>query len=91
MCDNGVGLEGSRAAGTGVGLENTRARLEQLYGEEAFRLDLVPRREGGVRVALMIPLIREPAGETPAPARSAARSAPAVLPGSLPHRASPAG
>ncbi len=91
VCDNGVGLEGSRVAGSGVGLENTRARLDQLYGEEAFRLDLVPRREGGVRVALMIPLIREPAGETPTPARGAARTAPTMLPGSLPHRASPAG
>jgi two-component system, LytTR family, sensor kinase len=91
VCDNGVGLEASHAAGSGVGLENTRARLDQLYGEEAFRLDLVPRREGGVRVALMIPLIREPAGETPAPARSAPRTEPAVLPDSLGHRASPAG
>jgi two-component system LytT family sensor kinase len=91
VCDNGVGLEASRETGSGVGLENTRARLDQLYGEEAFRLDLVPRREGGVRVALMIPLIRDPAGETPPPARPTARAA-TVLPGSpLPHGATPAG
>ena len=90
VCDNGVGLEGSSKSGTGVGLENTRARLDQLYGDEAYRLDLVPRREGGVRVALMIPLIREPAGELPPASRPSTRLAPALLRESLPHGASPA-
>jgi len=40
---------------TGIGLANTRARLERLYGSE-FRLELVPRPHGGMRVLLNLPL-----------------------------------
>lgn len=63
VCDDGVGLLASNQAGSGVGLDNTRARLEQLYGNEAFRLELEPRKGGGVRAALTIPLIREPVAD----------------------------
>jgi two-component system LytT family sensor kinase len=32
VCDNGPGVSGE-SAGNGVGLSNTRARLEQMYGD----------------------------------------------------------
>ena len=50
---------------TGVGLANTEARLRQTYGvQQAF--ELRNRPEGGLEVALRIPLAPYP-GETPAP------------------------
>ena len=39
----------------GVGLSNTRARLEQLYGS-GYRLQFAQAEEGGLRVILEIPL-----------------------------------
>lgn len=39
----------------GIGLSNTRARLEQLYGER-YRFDVHNRDEGGVEAIIMIPL-----------------------------------
>ena len=39
---------------TGIGLSNTRARLEKIYGAN-FRLDLMPRLEGGMLVCLDLP------------------------------------
>jgi two-component system LytT family sensor kinase len=55
--DDGPGLaEGAPAeTGRGVGLSNTRARLEQLYGREA-RLVLRNVAGGGLEVSLAIPL-----------------------------------
>ena len=38
----------------GIGLTNTRARLEKIYGSD-YRLDLTPRPEGGMRVSLDLP------------------------------------
>jgi two-component system LytT family sensor kinase len=38
----------------GVGLRNTRARLEQLYGD-MYRLDIRNRPEGGLAVDISIP------------------------------------
>ncbi len=53
--DNGPGLgdNGSRPAG-GVGLNNTRARLEALYGL-AGRLDLIPADGGGLCARVTVP------------------------------------
>ena len=58
--DNGVGLTGSVGADLsgGVGLSNTRARLECLY-EHAYRLEFSDAR-GGLTVRIEIPLQRVP-------------------------------
>ncbi|HEX8254333.1 MAG TPA: histidine kinase [Thermoanaerobaculia bacterium] len=50
--DNGPGLE--EGAPAGVGVANTRARLEQLYGEEAT-LTLANESSGGVRATIALP------------------------------------
>ena len=81
--DDGPGLpEGSQTAlRTGVGLANTEARLEQLYGSN-HRFDLRNRPEGGLEVALEIPFRLRPESP-PAGSPSALRSeeAPARSPG----------
>jgi sensor histidine kinase YesM len=53
--DNGPGISTDAIeAGHGVGLRTTRARLEQLYGNnQSIRLDSVP--SGGTRVSISIP------------------------------------
>ncbi len=53
--DDGPGFaEAGAPGGMGLGLANTRARLEQLYGDQAeLRSDNAP--EGGARVALVLP------------------------------------
>ncbi len=55
VCDNGPGLgdNGSRPVG-GVGLSNTRARLEALYGR-AGSLDLTPANGGGLCARVRLP------------------------------------
>jgi two-component system, LytTR family, sensor kinase len=54
--DDGVGERpGARRGEGGLGLANTRARLEQLYGD-AFELHAGNRPEGGYRVKLYLPL-----------------------------------
>ena len=59
VADTGPGFPPSRAqcAGTGVGLANTRARLEQLYGSN-FTLEMSNRPEGGALVKVRLPYIR---------------------------------
>jgi signal transduction histidine kinase len=68
--DNGVGLSGSARTQfrSGVGLANTRDRLECLYGE-AQKLEF-SETEGGLTVRIAVPLRR-----SPIPAESAARVA----------------
>jgi signal transduction histidine kinase len=61
--DDGPGLktDASTRAGEGVGLANTRARLEQLYGaRQSFTL--AEREGGGVKAALVIPFARAEEG-----------------------------
>jgi two-component system LytT family sensor kinase len=68
--DDGPGPNGDsaeRAGGTGVGLRNVRARLEQLYGTEQ-RLDLSPGPEGGALATITLPYRTHPLGAAPAPA-----------------------
>jgi len=54
--DDGVGIGEGRAdtAGSGLGLQSTRARLEQLYGTAA-RVDLQRRTPGGVTATVDLP------------------------------------
>ena len=54
VSDDGVGLQGKAAIDEGVGLSNTRARLQQLYGE-AHRFEFSESAEGGLAVSLTIP------------------------------------
>jgi two-component sensor histidine kinase len=53
--DNGPGFQQAKTAGcAGIGLANTRARLEQLYGAE-HQFTLANQAEGGVMVRLEFP------------------------------------
>jgi two-component system, LytTR family, sensor kinase len=52
--DNGRGLEKTWPSGFGVGLSNTRARLEQLYGD-AQKLELLTTEGGGLTVKIRVP------------------------------------
>jgi LytS/YehU family sensor histidine kinase len=53
VCDDGPGVLGASFA-NGVGLSNTRARLEQLYGErQSLRLD--SRAGGGTIATVLLP------------------------------------
>jgi sensor histidine kinase YesM len=54
ISDDGVGLHHSRAPRTGVGLSNTRNRLQQLYGS-AGSLEVGASDTGGVCVSLTLP------------------------------------
>ncbi len=69
--DNGKGLPADGVCATkggGVGLSNTRARLQQLYGG-AYRFEIENDPEGGTLVTLEIPFrAPEPAQEIPRPA-----------------------
>ena len=57
ITDNGPGVIGARTDRQGVGLSNTRRRLEQLYGP-AQRLALVSLPDRGTRVTVELPLRR---------------------------------
>ena len=53
--DNGPGIRGERApSGEGIGLSNTIARLQHLYGERQT-LTLRNRDEGGLRLTIELP------------------------------------
>jgi LytS/YehU family sensor histidine kinase len=52
--DNGVGLANGATPTEGIGLSNTRARLEQLYGSRQ-RLDFLDAPGGGLVVRIRIP------------------------------------
>jgi len=43
-----------RQAGMGIGLRNTRARLEEIYGDE-YALDLDKTSDGGLTVTIRLP------------------------------------
>ena len=56
VCDNGRGLPANwqLKSSNGIGLANTVARLQQLYGE-LHRLDIRNREQGGVEVTVVMP------------------------------------
>jgi two-component system, LytTR family, sensor kinase len=55
VTDDGPGDESALIAGSGIGLSNTRARLQQLFGDEQ-RLHQSSLRNGGSRYLLEIPV-----------------------------------
>lgn len=57
VADNGAGLrhDWQIKTGSGIGLANTAARLQQLYGEN-HRFDIHNRDSGGVEVEIVMPL-----------------------------------
>ncbi len=57
--DNGGGLPEGGATRTGIGLSNTRNRLEQLYGE-AQKFELQNVRGGGLLARVIIPFHEQP-------------------------------
>jgi len=73
--DTGPGLQpGVAAAGNGIGLANTRARLEQLYGGDHL-MELENAPDGGAQVRLELPLraiVAETIAERSAPASRSA-------------------
>ncbi len=52
--DDGPGIGSETIAPTGIGLSNTRARLEKLYGP-AHSFQLAPAQGGGLQVTITIP------------------------------------
>ena len=66
--DNGKGLSDGRAPEEGVGLSNTRARLQQLYGK-GQRFELANAPGGGLAVCVELPF--HPANKTGAGAEAA--------------------
>jgi len=65
--DTGPGMrlprDAARQAG-GIGLRNVRERLESMYGER-FDLRFESASDGGLRVVIRLPLVREPQGAGP--------------------------
>jgi two-component system LytT family sensor kinase len=59
VSDNGGGLPVDRPQQDGIGLSNTRARLQHLYGER-HQLRLEARPEGGVSVIVELPFHAQP-------------------------------
>jgi two-component system, LytTR family, sensor kinase len=62
--DDGPGFPGGVPPKTGVGITNTRARLEQLYGRE-HRFEMRNRPEGGLEILLLVPFRRDVEGAAP--------------------------
>jgi sensor histidine kinase YesM len=61
VSDNGVGLSPDKlnAFHSGVGLSNTRSRLENLYGQR-HRFEFQMPAGGGLLVTIVIPMTEEP-------------------------------
>ncbi len=66
VADNGPGLsvDVERAFDRGIGLRNTRERLERLYGK-AFRFTLENQKEGGVAATIALPFHSAPLPTAP--------------------------
>ncbi|WP_164018504.1 sensor histidine kinase [Pyxidicoccus trucidator] len=54
--DDGPGLQSGGAGGTGIGVANTRDRIQQLHGEE-YGLTLMDLPEGGVLARVELPFV----------------------------------
>ncbi|MEW5927244.1 MAG: histidine kinase [Gemmatimonadota bacterium] len=60
--DDGAGFAGGAANGSGIGLANTRARLQALYGA-AHRFEIAGVAGGGTAVTIILPLRYATQGE----------------------------
>ena len=60
ISDDGAGLSGKAATGAreGIGLSNTRSRLQHLYGTE-FKFELADLAQGGLEARIAIPYRQE--------------------------------
>lgn len=56
VCDNGPGITAGKEPQEGIGLANTRERLQQLYGQQSI-LTLTNRPEGGACATIAIPIV----------------------------------
>jgi hypothetical protein len=80
VADTGAGpaamhVTGEQMISTGIGLRNTRARLEQLYGDE-HQFSLAPNDVGGTTVTIRLPYHEAvKLDPTPAPRRAASTAA----------------
>ena len=61
ILDDGLGAAATSRGASGIGLENTRRRLDRLYGR-AHRFRAGPAPGGGFRVSLHLPFHVEPLG-----------------------------
>src|SRR5262249_57878017 len=59
VSDSGPGLKAVAENGKGIGLANTRARLEKLYGTHQ-QLELSNGPDGGLQVGITIPFRETP-------------------------------
>jgi two-component system, LytTR family, sensor kinase len=64
VCDDGPGVSGE-SSGNGLGLSNTRARLQQLYGDRQS-LRLAGLAGGGTMVTVLLPYCPEEAASNEA-------------------------
>ncbi len=55
--DNGAAYSTPSARGFGIGLRNTRERIETLYGEHGCSLELELRPTGGAVTRILVPLV----------------------------------
>ncbi len=54
VSDNGAGFDNSAKESGGIGLSNTRERLEKLYGENQ-KFEIVSAATGGLQIKIQIP------------------------------------
>ncbi len=78
VSDNGPGAASGETIRLGVGLSNTRARLQHLYGNRQH-FQLRNRSAGGLTVSLSLPFRTAAAPETNPDARAVAASPPAAV------------
>ncbi len=67
VADTGVGFGKAATAGTGIGLNNIRERLQLLYGSKAS-LAVAENPPGGTRVTITVPYVAQPLDDATMPA-----------------------
>jgi len=77
--DNGPGLAEDRPQREGIGLSNTRARLQQLYGD-AHRFELRNTPEGGLLVTVALPFRADHHGGSVSPPSRNGQPTPPPMP-----------